>query len=102
MASRPDWRDVWQDTAGLFWDGHDAIRLSNYRLFPELGPQTIWAVRDPNQLRSWFARFDPAKRDSDDLLAARAVPGFNVQPPGFQVDPESLPNALRLPQDRVY
>jgi len=61
---------------------------------PELGPQTIWSFRDPNQLRSWFARFDPSMRYSDDLLAARAIPGFNVAPPaepGFNVKspPES-------------
>ena len=45
-------------------------------------------VRDPAQLRSSFPRFDPARRGSDDLLAARAAPGFDVtQPsgPGIQI-----------------
>ena len=93
LPDRPNWRDVWHDAAGLMWDGHDAVRLTNYRMFPDLGPQANWLIRSPNQLRSPFARFDPARRESDDLLAgfavpAPAVPGFNVTPsaePGFRV-----------------
>jgi hypothetical protein len=99
LPAKPSWGDVWHDISGLFWDGHDAVRLSNYRMFPQLGPQTIWAIRDPNQLRSWFARFDPNKRSSDDLLAARAVPGFNFVPPpqpGFNVIPPPEPG-MRIP-----
>ena len=61
---------------------------------PELGPQTIWSFRDPNQLRSWFARFDPSMRYSDDLLAARAIPGFNVAPPA---EPASTSSRLQSP-----
>jgi hypothetical protein len=76
-----DWGDIWRTVAGTFDDGYDAVHLSNYRMFPELGPQTNWMVRDPSQLRSWFARFDPSRRGSDDLLAARVTPGFKVTQP---------------------
>jgi len=109
------WGDINRAIADAYASGYDAVRLQNYTMFPELGPQTIWGFRDPNQLRSWFARFDPNRRYSDDLLAASAVPGFNVvpppqpgfnvqptPPPGFRVDPQSLPNSLRRPQDREY
>lgn len=70
-----------------FLNGYDALRLKNYTTFPEFGPQTIWVFRDPSQLRSRFARFDPAQKDSADLLAARATPGFALPPspaPGFR------------------
>ena len=62
--------------------------------------------RDPNQLRSPFARFDPARRDSADLLAGVAVPGgpapvlgVNVRP---RVDESVVPNELRPLNRRVY
>lgn len=100
-----DWGDIWRAVAGAFGDGYDAVRLRNYTMFPGLGPQNNWMIRDSNQLRSWFARFDPAKRDSDDLLAARATPGFSVAPPpqaGVRFDPALVPNELRRLQDRVY
>jgi hypothetical protein len=75
-------------TVGHNFDrGFDAIRFPNFTTVPGLGPQTAWVFRDPNQLRSRFARFDPAKRDSDDLLAARAVPGFNFVPPPAPPEP---------------
>jgi hypothetical protein len=90
---------------------NDAVRLTNYKMFPEIGPQSNWLIREPNQLRSRFARFDPAQRDSDDLLAGvaapapTAVPGFNVQeprPPGLRVDPSIMPNSLRRPEDQEW
>ncbi len=55
--------------ANAFDNGYDAIRLSNDTAVPTLPPQSIWAFRDPNQLRSRFARFDPRNIDSADLLA---------------------------------
>jgi hypothetical protein len=115
LAPGDRWGDINRTIADWFAGGHDAVQLRNYGMFPELGPQSIWGFRDPNQLRSWFARFDPSKRSSDDLLAASAVPGFNVAPPpqpgfnvqpnpqaGARITPELLPNALRRPQDREY
>ncbi len=70
------------------WDaGYDALRFFSTPGH-DAGLHGTWVFKNPNQLRSRFARFDPAKRGSDDLLAARATPGFNVAPPsepGFRV-----------------
>ena len=90
-------------------------------MFPELGPQTIWAFRDPAQLRSRFAAFDPAKRDSSDLMAGFAAPGPTpvpgldawrppeTEPPGMirlptgqVVDEAAIPNHLRSSERQVY
>jgi hypothetical protein len=108
LPDKPSWGDVWHDVGGLFWDGHDAIRLSNYRMFPELGPQTNWLIRDPNQLRSPFAVFDPARRDSSDLLAGSAVPAplaVTASAPGFRGPPslaESLAYWRFMREPKVY
>jgi hypothetical protein len=49
------------------WDsGFDAVRFQNYGGKGE----TIYAIKDPAQLRSVFAQFDPAKKNSRDLLAS--------------------------------
>ncbi len=80
--------DIYGAIKGPWHDGYDALRVPNYYTLPDGSPTPTWFFRDPNQLRSWFARFDPAKRDSSDLLAARATPGFNITPPsepGFRV-----------------
>lgn len=72
----------------LWGDGYDALRFTNYNTFADGTPTPTWLFRTPNQLRSRFAAFDPARKDSADLLAARAIPGFAVQPPampGFRV-----------------
>jgi len=82
------WGDVNRTIADAFAGGHDAVALHNYRMFPELGPQTIWSFRDPSQLRSRFAVFDPVKRDSSDLMAGFAAPLLPVPVPGFDVRPE--------------
>jgi hypothetical protein len=79
LPPRPDRGDVWNETAGHFYDGYDSLRLQNYTMFPELGPQTIWAFRDPAQLRSRFAAFDPAKRESSDFMAGFAAPGAGAR-----------------------
>jgi hypothetical protein len=103
------------------WDaGYDAVRVSNYPNLSTGASEVAWVFKNPNQLRSPLARFDPSKRSSDDLLAASATPGFNfvpppqpgfnVQSPGFRFDPEApalsvvegVPNSVRRPQDRVY
>lgn len=62
-------------TLADLWDnGYDFVRLKNYTTPGGKTGQTIYAVRDPNQLRSRFADFDPAKAWSDDLLATAAPP----------------------------
>lgn len=52
------------------WDaGHDAVMLRNYTSPGGLTGRNVLFVRDPAQLRSPWAAFDPAKRGSGDLLA---------------------------------
>jgi hypothetical protein len=67
----------------------DAARVLNYHAnlpgHPPISGQTAWVFKNPNQLRSVHAAFDPAKRDSSDLmagvLAPAPVPGFRVTEP---------------------
>jgi hypothetical protein len=55
------------------WDrGHDAMLLGNYTRPGGKAAETVFVVRDLNQLRSQKARFDPAKRNSANLLASGA------------------------------
>jgi hypothetical protein len=54
------------------WDlGHDAVLLRNYTA-PNGRVGDVLVVRDPAQLRSPSARFNPAQRDSRNLLAGFA------------------------------
>jgi hypothetical protein len=54
------------------WDrGFDAVMLRNYTS-PGGKTGDILVVRDPSQLRSPFATFDPEKRQSSNLLAGIA------------------------------
>jgi hypothetical protein len=55
-------------------DGYTSVLMRNYTTPGGKTPRDILAVRDPAQLRSPFARFDPAKRNSSDLLAS--IAGF--------------------------
>jgi len=56
-------------------EGYDAFLLRNFTRAD--GTKTdILMVKDPAQLRSVHATFDPAKRDSPDLLAGLVPPGF--------------------------
>jgi hypothetical protein len=55
------------------WDqGHDAVMLRNYTS-PGGRSGDILVVKDPAQLRSPNAKFDPAKRNSNDLSASIAA-----------------------------
>jgi hypothetical protein len=60
--------------------GYDSIRFANYNTLGDGTPAVSWLFREPNQLRSRFAKFDPANRDSADLLAGIAAPA-PVAPP---------------------
>mgnify|MGYP000930298379 CR=1 FL=1 len=54
------------------WEnGYDAVMMRNYTS-PGGKRGDILVVKDPSQLRSVFAQFDPAKRDSANLLAGMA------------------------------
>ena len=56
-------------TLAQAWDeGFDAILVRNYTT-PNGGKDRVLVVRDPAQLRSIFAKFDPKNVTSDDLLA---------------------------------
>jgi hypothetical protein len=60
--------------------GHDAVMLRNYTS-PGGRSGDILVVKDPAQLRSANAKFDPAKRNSNDLSASIAAllgPGVTV------------------------
>ncbi|MGE0213963.1 MAG: hypothetical protein AB7S41_19920 [Parvibaculaceae bacterium] len=53
---------------------YDAVLIRNYTS-PETGKKTsILVVKDPSQLRTPWAAFDPARRDSNDLLSVRGLP----------------------------
>jgi hypothetical protein len=65
------------------WDlGHDAVMLKNYIRPGGTGPENIIVVRNKNQLRSPKAAFDPAKRNSQNILAGAA--GAAVIPPALR------------------
>jgi hypothetical protein len=52
-----------------FERGYDAVWFKNYTAPDGQTGKNVLVVRDPEQLRSRFAKFDPAKRSSSDLLA---------------------------------
>jgi hypothetical protein len=57
--------------------GHDAVVVRNH--FHGMGPTgDTLVVRNPNQLRSSQAAFDPAKRNSSKLLAGIAAGGAGL------------------------
>ncbi|TWT11708.1 hypothetical protein [Reyranella sp. CPCC 100927] len=52
------------------WDaGFDSAKVLNYTAPGSKAPETVTVVRNKNQLRLPTARFDPAKKDSANLLA---------------------------------
>jgi len=73
--------------------GHDAVMLKNYTTPKGRGGQKIIIVRDANQLRSPWAKFDPEQKFSPNLLAGIggglvALPGAGMLMP-VQGDPFS-------------
>jgi len=76
-----DWGDIWRTVAGALTTAMTPFVSATVGCFPSWVHRPIGWSRDPSQLRSWFARFDPSRRGSDDLLAARVTPGFNVTQP---------------------
>jgi hypothetical protein len=55
-----------------FDNGHDLVRLEYPKVPGQINRDAV-VVKNENQLRSRFAAFDPAKRDSNDLLASLAA-----------------------------
>ena len=72
--------------------GYDAARIVNYHAdlpgHPPITGQTAWVFKNPNQLRSVHAAFDPAKRNSSDLMAGVAAPGPAPVPAFHVKEPE--------------
>lgn len=54
--------------------GYDSVMMRNYTTPGGRTGENIAVVRDPNQLRSVTAAFDPAKKNSSDLMASRLAP----------------------------
>jgi hypothetical protein len=71
--------------------GHDAVMLRNYTA-PGGRSGDILVVKDPAQLRSPTAKFDPRRRNSSDLSASIAAflgPGVAVHVLNETMPPES-------------
>jgi hypothetical protein len=69
--------DIAATIAQAWEDGFDSIVFENFSL-PSGKSGSILIVKDPAQLRSPWAKFDPKKRDSADLLAGLAGGGAVV------------------------
>jgi hypothetical protein len=62
-------REVYDTVLEAFYgDSYDALRFSNYNI-PEAKTQRFYMVKNPNQIRSRFAAFDPFRKNSANLLA---------------------------------
>ena len=67
--------------------GYSAVKIEG---MSDLGGdmQTQWSILDPSAVRSRFAAFDPAKKDSADLLAGIAgLPGVASFLSGLNKEP---------------
>ena len=96
------------------WDtGYDAVRVTNYTMPDGTPAPDNWVFKHPSQLRVPWARFDPTRRDSSDLLAGSAVPAPLAVPtsapeqrsPGFRGPPnlaESLAYWRLMKERKVY
>jgi hypothetical protein len=92
LSGRESHAQVVETLRDAFERGHDSVMITNYTTPGGLTGQKIIIVRDPEQLRSVNAAFDPAKRNSANLLAglagAAAIPLSSLaippqQPPKF-------------------
>lgn len=70
------------------WDeGFDAIKFTNYTTPGGQKGKTFYLVRNPNQIRSVNAAFDPEKQESANLLAG--VAGAAIALPSIFATPEA-------------
>lgn len=67
--------EVAASLSNAFQSGYDTVALRNYTTPGGSSANTVLVVKDPAQLRSVNAAFDPALKDSRNLLAANARPG---------------------------
>lgn len=56
-------RDAWGN-------GFDGLRMDNYTTPQGLENKQFYLIKNPSQIRSRFAAFDPMKKDSSDILAS--------------------------------
>jgi hypothetical protein len=66
-------RQIAATLADAFDSGIDAVLVRNYTSPGGTAKQNILVVKNENQLRSRFAKFDPANRNSNDLSASIAA-----------------------------
>lgn len=69
--------DIFGAVVDAWKDGYDAIQFRNYTT-PSGKKGSFVLVKDPSQIRSVNAAFDPAKKDSADLMAGLAAAGIGV------------------------
>lgn len=92
---------------GAFDQGFDAIKLTNYTTPGGQTGKSMVLVKDPSQIRSVNAAFDPAKKASSNLLAggsgaavglgiAGALSGRNADAADIPADREQLQQQLDL------
>ena len=72
LSGREGELDIVAALIQAFDNGHDLVRLA-YPKVPGQINKDVVAVKNENQYRSKFAAFDPAKRESNDLLASLAA-----------------------------
>lgn len=101
LSGREGELDIAATLMKAFEDGLDLVRVE-YPKVPGQINKDVVAVKNENQLRSKFAAFDPAKRDSNDLLASIAAllgMGSLGQLAGA-IDPRELPSIRK--KDSFY
>ena len=67
--------DIYGSVVDSWRDGYDAIQFNNYTT-PQGKKGSFVLVKDPSQIRSVNAAFDPAKKDSANLLAGLGGAGL--------------------------
>lgn len=67
--------DIYGSVVDSWRDGYDAIQFNNYTT-PQGKKGSFVLVKDPSQIRSVNAAFDPAKKDSANLLAGLGGAGI--------------------------
>jgi len=67
--------DIFGAVADSWQQGFDAIQFKNYTT-PQGGKGSFVLVKDPSQIRSVNAAFDPAKKESSNLLAGLGGAGI--------------------------
>lgn len=78
------------------WDqGFDAIKFDNYTTPKGEKGRSFVLIRDPNQIRSVNAAFDPQKKDSANLLASALPAAIGI---GAAVKNEDAQAAFREPK----